>query len=156
MKGSMVRPQDVITIVGPKAQCGADGTEAMDAALVKIPSGSPVKILDRLGTSKVVKSVSGTSHGVLDSAARGDDLLWQSWAIQTTETVSGSLKVCYCSSAVGPCKGKKRFNVWIGSVSIVGPSTKGIRIVGKCVVRGAGISHKKTSDQMQKHTNESA
>lgn len=131
LKGSMLGKHDVITIVAPTVQCGADGTENMDPALVKVPSGSSVPNLDRLGSARVFRLESRAADGQLVPEAQGNTMVWESWPIQTTDAVSGSVKVCYCSSATGPCKGKKRFNVSVGSVLVVGPSSSGLQLVSK-------------------------
>ncbi|PFH31959.1 hypothetical protein BESB_019000 [Besnoitia besnoiti] len=146
LRGTVLRPNDAVTVISPTKQCGAEGADQMDSSVVDVPTDSPVTELNNLGmASSVEAGDGGTSGGDLSWSAESPSLLWRSWPIRAKETASGYLRVCYCSSEAGVCTGAKRFNVWVGSVHIQGPSTRGIKIIQvdgeqKLQVTGTGLS----------------
>ncbi|CBZ51495.1 hypothetical protein NCLIV_012890 [Neospora caninum Liverpool] len=141
LRGSMLRSLDAITVVDQHTQCGAEGTDAMDASVVEVPAGLPFADLATLRTARVVHADSASS-GSLTAASDATSLFWQSWPIKTKASVSGHLRVCYCSSEEGVCSGAGRFSIWVGSVQVRGPSTGDVDVVqveGQQKIEATGV-----------------
>nr|PUA90380.1 GCC2 and GCC3 domain-containing protein [Toxoplasma gondii TgCATBr9] len=143
LRGSVLRAQDAITVVDQSKQCGEEGTDEMDASAVEVPVGLEVTDLIQLRQARVVHADSTADSTSLSVADTSTPLVWQSWPIKTKPSVSGRLRVCYCSSEGGVCTGASRFSVWVGNVQVKGPSTGEVEIVtvdGEAKVETSGVS----------------
>ncbi|OEH75896.1 cysteine repeat modular [Cyclospora cayetanensis] len=134
--GSTLNRSDAITIRKPSESCGAAGTESMDATLILPEEG---RTLNSLGTTK--------GFTISENALSGEtEKTWTSWLMRIGGSVSGSLKICYCSSLENSCGEPGSVSALAGYIQIRGPAKGDLELVATeeygeyLIVRGTNLS----------------